>query len=433
MLQGEVEGLRDGRVPRAEEALAAIQQSVIAVQAEVEQVRDGRMVQAEGGLERLHGALAALQAELEGVRDARLVQAESGLAELHEAVTAVQNEVVRVRDERLSRAEADVSGLHQAVSMVQSLAEELRDGRLPAVAARADALLEAVREELAEVAGITERLALNEPLHVAVDPTTEVSVPDAIRRSSLRLITDFRGDKAEISERVSDYVELLRSSQPVLELGPGRGELLEALRDAGIQARGVDSEAPMVSVCRRHGLEVSQGDALQYLEGLAAGSLGAVVAIHVLEHLAPAAWMRVIDESSRTLKPGGTLIVECPNPETLRVGGSLFWIDPTHRWPVHAQAVEFAARAVGLEVVSTRFMRPFPADQALARPGQPDAVFDLASRLDGWLSGPRDFVVVARKPGAERQESAAKAKERLRPARPRAARKAALPVSPARS
>ena len=94
-------------------------------------------------------------------------------------------------------------------------------------------------------------------------------------------------------------MELLRSCQPVLELGPGRGELLEALRDAGIQARGVDSEAPMVSVCRRHGLDVSQGDALQHLEGLAAGSLGAVVAIHVLEHLAPAAWMRVIDESSR--------------------------------------------------------------------------------------------------------------------------------------
>jgi O-antigen chain-terminating methyltransferase len=111
--------------------------------------------------------------------------------------------------------------------------------------------------------------------------------------------------------------------------------------------------------------------------------------------------MRVIDESARTLKPGGTLIVECPNPETLRVGGGLFWIDPTHRSPVHAHAVQFAAKAVGLEVVETRFMRPFPADQALARPGQPDAVFDLATRLDTWLSGPRDFVVVARKPGAK--------------------------------
>ena len=335
----------------------------------------------------------------------------------------LQGELESLRDVRLPRSEADAEGLHRALSQLQALAEELRDGRLPAVAARADALVETIHEELAEVAGLVERLAGAEPIHVSVDRATEVEVPDAIRRASMRLITDFRGGTGEISERVSEYIDLLRRSQPVLELGPGRGELLEALRDAGVEAHGVDSEAAMVNACRRRGLSVSQGDALAFLQAAAPSSLGAVVAIHVLEHLGPAAWMKVIDEAARVLRPAGVLVVECPNPETLRVGGSLFWVDPTHRWPVHAQAVEFAARAVGLELVATRFMRPFPADQALARPGQPDAVFDLASRLDAWLSGPRDFVVIARKP-AVRKRGARKPRGRGAPrktARPAAA------------
>jgi O-antigen chain-terminating methyltransferase len=354
--------------------------------------------------------LEALQGELEGVRDVRLRQSEEGLAGLQRALEALQGELESMRDARLVRTEADLAGLHEALSRVQALAEELRDGRLPAAVARADALLDAVREEVAEVAGLTERLALKEPLHVALDPSAELAVPEAMRRASLRLITDFRGQPEEIKERVGEYVDVLRACQPVLELGPGRGELLEALRDAGIEARGVDCEAAMASACRRRGLDVVQADALAHLEGLGTATVGAVVAIHVLEHLPTAAWMRVVEESARVLKAGGVLLVECPNPETLRVGGSLFWIDPTHKSPVHASAVEFAAKAVGLEVVRTDFMRPFPADQALARAGQPAALFDLASRLDTWLSGPRDFVVIARKPLPARRRTSARSR-----------------------
>ena len=418
-VQGELAGVRDERLVQTEGGLSRLQEAIAALQGELEGVRDVRLRQSEDGIAGLQGALERVQSELEGVRDVRLRQSEDGIAGLQAALALLQQELERVRDHRLPRSEADVLLLHQALSQVQALAEELRDGRLPAVVARADALVESIHEELAEVAGLVERLALQEPLHVVADPVVEAEMPDAIRRASLRLISDFRGATSEITERVGEYIELLRQNEPVLELGPGRGELLEALRDAGVRAHGVDSEAAMVSACRGRGLAVSQGDALEYLQAAAPASLGAVVAIHVLEHLSAANWMSVIDEAARALKPGGTLIVECPNPETLRVGGSLFWIDPTHRSPVHAHAVEFAARAVGLEIVTTRFMRPFPADQALARAGQPDAVFDLASRLDAWLSGPRDFVVIARKPGA--------AKKKRLPARPAAKSPARAP------
>jgi len=151
----------------------------------------------------------------------------------------------------------------------------------------------------------------------------------------------------------------------------------------------------MVAACQRKGLAVTEGDVLQVLRDLPPGSLGAVAAIHVLEHLPPSVWMGVIEASARALRPGGMLLVECPNPDSLRVGAGLFWVDPTHRSPVHPDALAFVARAVGLQVREVRLAHEFPPEQRLARGGQAPEVRELAERLDAWLSGPRDFILVA--------------------------------------
>jgi len=108
--------------------------------------------------------------------------------------------------------------------------------------------------------------------------------------------------------------------------------------------------------------------------------------------------MRFVAAARTALRPGGILVVECPNPESLRVGAELFWLDPTHRVPIHPQALEFVLRGVGFEIIESLRLHPFPPDQSLLRPGQDEAVAELAARLDLWLSGPRDFRIVARRP-----------------------------------
>jgi O-antigen chain-terminating methyltransferase len=218
-----------------------------------------------------------------------------------------------------------------------------------------------------------------------------------VARASVRFADAFRGARAEILGRVAEYVPLLAGAGPVLDLGCGRGELLEALRTVGVEARGVDSDPVMVEACRRLGLAASEGEALEALRAAAPASLGAVTAIHLVEHLSPAAWMGLVSEAARALRPGGVLLVESPNPDSLRVGAGLFWIDPTHRAPVHPDALAFVVKAVGLEVGEVRLLRPFPAEQELAREDQPGPVHELAQRLDRWLSGPRDYLLVARK------------------------------------
>ncbi len=365
--------------------------SLGAVQAEAERLRDVRIPEVQG-------RLTELQADLESVRDGRLVRVEGDLGALQSGLSAVLGEVEAVRDGRLPQVERGIERLHADSKAVLAVAEELRDYRLPALSGRVDALVGALHEELTAASGLLDRVIAGEPLRIETSAADESELPDALRRAWATFTDSFRGDRAEIRERVAEYVPLLQDSHPVLDLGCGRGELLEVLRDHGIEARGVDSDAAMLQACRRLGLGVTQAEALAELRNLPAESLGAVTAVHVAEHLGSAGWMELVDLAARALRPGGVLLIECPNPETLRVGANLFWVDPTHRVPVHPDALSFVARAVGLHVVEVRRLRPFPPEQRLADPHQPEHVRALAERLDVWLSGPRDFLLVARKP-----------------------------------
>jgi SAM-dependent methyltransferase/F0F1-type ATP synthase membrane subunit b/b' len=374
------------RVDQATGEIADLRGAFLATRGEIEQ-------------ERIRGAeiVARLQAELEALRDRRLPKAESDLAALHADLTALQGEVEGVRDRRLPRVEEELGRHHAALTAVQTLAEELRDHRLPALSGRLDALVERLHEEIAATASLAERLAAGEGLRITAPPEIEARIPDAMARASVRFADAFRGAREEILGRVAEYVPLLGGSGPVLDLGCGRGELLEALATAGVEARGVDSDPAMIEACRRLGLAASEGEALETLRAAAPASLGAVTAIHVVEHLPPAAWMGLVAEAARALRPGGVLLIESPNPDSLRVGAGLFWTDPTHRAPVHPDALAFVVKAVGLEVGEVRLLRPFPAEQELARDDLPGPVRELARQLDRWLSGPRDYLLVARK------------------------------------
>src|SRR5205809_4829520 len=74
-----------------------------------------------------------------------------------------------------------------------------------------------------------------------------------------------RGSVDAIRERQRRYVEDFRDAAPVLDVGCGRGELLGLLREAGVEARGIDADADMVAYARGEGLEVEQADLVEYL------------------------------------------------------------------------------------------------------------------------------------------------------------------------
>lgn len=204
----------------------------------------------------------------------------------------------------------------------------------------------------------------------------------------------FRGSNEQIRERLAAnlrYVRLLPAvgSHPVLDVGCGRGEWLQLLAEEGIDARGVDSNLDMVRACNEMGLEVSQGDAIEYLSQLPDASLAALTAFHLVEHLPSGVLIRLVDEALRVVRPGGLVLFETPNPENLTVGACNFYLDPTHLHPLPPAFLVFLLESRGFERVEID--RRHPADASLmggnAETGMPRAIADL-------LYGPLDYAAI---------------------------------------
>ena len=205
----------------------------------------------------------------------------------------------------------------------------------------------------------------------------------------------FRGPRAEIKERLRYYLPRLREANAgadtsaILDLGCGRGEWLELLREENLASSGVDLNAAMCRQCRERELEVAQGDALQYLRALPPSSVGVVTGFHIIEHLPFEILMMLLAETYRVLRPGGLAIFESPNCKNLIVGASNFNIDPTHRNPVFPETAKFMLEITGFEPVAIEY---------LALPDrQPFSETADGALLNELLFGPQDFAVIGRK------------------------------------
>lgn len=340
---------------------------------------------------------------------ARLMLVESRLDDIEGTIRTLQEELGDLREQRVGPMEKRVDSAEGGLRKASGEVERLRDEVLPAAVRRSDVLLERLADELEEVASLTERSLRGEPLPIAgTAPIDEAKLAEALAKVQPLLLESFRGNEEEIQHRLDRYLPDLQDSGPVLDLGCGRGELLLLLREAGVKATGVEGDAALVEAATRRGLETIHGDVLDVLQKQDDESWRAVTAIHLFEHLQPAALAAVLSEIRRVLRPQGVLIAECPNPHSVRVGASLYWQDPTHQRPLLPETLELMMRAAGFRLDRRELLHPFPDDQLLADDeGGTGAVTDpeismladrvdrLRDRLDEILHGPRDFAVWA--------------------------------------
>jgi 2-polyprenyl-3-methyl-5-hydroxy-6-metoxy-1,4-benzoquinol methylase len=205
----------------------------------------------------------------------------------------------------------------------------------------------------------------------------------------------FRGTREDIKSRLRVYLPLIKEAKlgadqlPILDVGCGRGEWLELLKEEDLLAQGVDLNRVLVEECHRRGLETIESEAVSYLSNLPQNSVGAVTGFHIIEHLPLDKLVRLLDETVRILKPGGVAIFETPNPENVLVGSHNFYLDPTHRNPLPSATIKFLVEARGLCRVEIINLHPYPESQQLE-----DAGLDIVKRFNRYFYGPQDYAVV---------------------------------------
>jgi SAM-dependent methyltransferase len=244
---------------------------------------------------------------------------------------------------------------------------------------------ERTHEEAARTLGeLEERLTRVERRGAHSAPATVASQPAAAAVPDyFAFEARMRGATTDVRERQRPYVGDFRDAAPVLDVGCGRGELLSLLRDAGIEARGIDADADMVAYARGEGLEVEQADALAYLDALPDGSLGGIFAGQVVEHLPPVTLLRLLELAARKLRASGPFVAETINPLSPLALRSYF-ADLTHAQPLVPETLALLAKQAGFREVETRFLNaPRHAD-------------DVDERIREILFAPLDYAIVAR-------------------------------------
>ena len=205
---------------------------------------------------------------------------------------------------------------------------------------------------------------------------------------------EFRGSRSDVKARYRDVVDShLIGAGPVLDIGCGRGEVLELLAEAGVEARGVELDPELAAQGAGMGLPVEQGDGLEVLGGLEDGSLGALVLVQVVEHLGPQAVVDLVGLAADKLRPGGKLLIETVNPQSLYVFARAFYVDPTHDRPIHPVYLRFIVQKAGFSEVALEWRSPPPAEEVLQPVGDSAADANV-ERVNSVLFGPQDFLVV---------------------------------------
>ncbi len=291
----------------------------------------------------------------------------------------VLNRLSSLEDVRLWRMEDEQRGTLEGLERdFQKKLQQERDtliGTLSQMESRVDAH----QEQLAVLESVTKGLerilgAMSSDVAQAAATTSESdSSKQQLNAQSLNsdyryvlLENRYRGSEEQISTRLSVYVDYFRgSTKPVVEIGSGRGEFLELLREANISAYGLEIDAAMQELCVQKSLDVRKVDGIAHLESCEDNSLGGLLAVQVVEHLTVETLETLLRLAAKKVVAGGYVIFETINTKSVLALCQNYFRDPTHAQPLHPQTMAFMAEMSGLEVKEIRELSPYPPEATL--------------------------------------------------------------------
>jgi len=209
---------------------------------------------------------------------------------------------------------------------------------------------------------------------------------------------NLRGSRSEIKNRLKIYLPVLEKANvgsedlPILDIGCGRGEWLELLREKNLNATGIDINKIMIKTCRDLELNVVEEEVFSYLKAIKDGSIGAVTGFHLIEHYEFDFLVELFKELYRVLKPGGLVIFETPNPDNILVGSCTFYLDPTHNRPLPSLLVKLLLEAHGFGDVSVMNLHP---NKILSKTEESGS--ENIRILNEHFFGPQDYAIIGYK------------------------------------
>lgn len=210
----------------------------------------------------------------------------------------------------------------------------------------------------------------------------------------------FRGSRQVIKENQKEYIKYFIGKEMVVDLGCGRGEFLELLRENQIKAVGIDTYEEFVIYCEQKGLNVVCEDALEYLNKL--DKVGGIFAGQLIEHLETHQIILLCKLAYEKLEKGSYIVMETPNPTSLSIYTNAFYIDPSHVKPVHPLTMKYFLEKAGFQQINILYTTasklpisiPKLINSGTKNLEEFNECMDIISDL---LFGSQDYAIIAKK------------------------------------
>ena len=210
----------------------------------------------------------------------------------------------------------------------------------------------------------------------------------------------FRGDREHVKYVQKVYLKYFEGKNHVVDLGCGRGEFIELLKDSQIGAEGIDLYEPYVEYCKMRGLSVQHDDAIHFLKKQK--NVDGIFVGQVVEHLQIEQIIELCRVAYEKLEKDCYLIMETPNPTTLAIFTESFYKDPSHNKPVHPETLKYIVEKVGFSQVKIIYTEssklPYSIPELQCKDVEHLDEFNLAmKRISDLLFGSQDYAIIAKK------------------------------------
>lgn len=175
----------------------------------------------------------------------------------------------------------------------------------------------------------------------------------------------FRGSFTDIKEKLRIYIPYIKkvsakifAKHPFLDVGFGRGEFLELLKENAIKKIiGVDTHKEFVKQACNKNFTVFKEDIIKFLY-LQDTLYSGISAFHVVEHLSFPQLFDFLFLCRKKLVKGGIFILETPNIENIMVSSQTFYFDHTHIQKIPHLFIQTVLEFLGFSQPQFLFLHP---------------------------------------------------------------------------
>ena len=171
----------------------------------------------------------------------------------------------------------------------------------------------------------------------------------------------FRGESKIIKEWQKiyiDYVKLAYSKnidKKLLDIGCGRREFLELLKENSVFSIGIDINQVNVDICKSKKLNVKKVDAVEFLKNVEDNSFCGISAFHAIEHFDIEKLKNFLLLCYKKICYNGILILETVNIRN-KIASKNFYIDITHKQPIMPEFLKMYLEYVGFKKLKVLYV-----------------------------------------------------------------------------